>query len=63
MIAPGTTHNKETFYDYLLFVGLDENEAAKTLNRIAKQKGKREDLLLFQYYLEGKNWKHLFECE
>lgn len=63
MSAPGTTHNKETFYDYLLFVGLDEDGAAKILNRIAKLKGKREDLLLFQYYLEGKNWKHLYEVE
>lgn len=54
MNAPGAMHNKETFRDYLLFVGFHEAEIDTITERLIEQKGYKEDFLLFRDYLETK---------
>ena len=50
----GAMHNKETFRDYLLFVGFDEIRADETINRLARENGNRRDFSMFRQYLENK---------
>lgn len=65
MIAPGGTHNKETFYDYLLFVGLNEDEAAGISERIRNQSATPGDYSYFYSYIRGKKsiYEHLMEID
>lgn len=46
-----TLHNQETFIDYLLFIGYTPEEIERIGNRIAAQKGTKEDYELFYEYI------------
>lgn len=48
------THNKETFRDYLQFVGYTAGEVESVTNRLGEQRATKDDFLLFREYLENK---------
>ena len=50
----GAIHNKDTFIEWLLFVGYTPKEIERIGNRIGAQKGTKEDYNLFFEYLETK---------
>lgn len=50
----GALHNKDTFRDWLQFVGYTPKEIESIGTRIGAQKGTKEDYLLFWEYLETK---------
>lgn len=54
-------HNKETFREYLQFVGYSGAQVEKISGRFIKQQANKEDWLLFQQYLAGLDMKHLYD--
>ena len=58
LTTPGTMHDKETFREYLQFIGIDKKEAAQIGKRIGAQAGTPNDYLYFGKYLEGKRQLH-----
>lgn len=54
-------HNKETFREYLAFVGYSEAQVEEIAGRLIQQEPTQEDYLLFQQYIAGKEFKHLYD--
>lgn len=54
-------HNKETFRDYLQFVGYSGAQVEEIAERFIRQQAKKEDWQLYQLFLAGKDWKHLYD--
>lgn len=57
--TPGIMHDKETFSEYLVFVGFDEGAAQKTVNRLIACKGTRTDYSYFWDYIDGNS--HIYK--
>lgn len=59
----GAMHNKDTFRDWLLFVGYAPKEVENIGNRIGAQRGTKEDYNLFFEYLATKEdlLEHLYD--
>lgn len=57
-------HNKETFTEYLQFVGFTEHEAKTLVLRIIARKASAKDVVLLFEYLDGKRslQEHLNDC-
>lgn len=47
-------HQQETFRDYLKSIGFRESGASEVMERLAHNRGDREDHILLQEYLTGK---------
>ena len=47
-------HNKETFAEYLAFVGFTEDGAKKLISHIIDRKASAEEIILLYEYLNGK---------
>lgn len=47
-------HQQETFHDYLKSIGFRESGASEVMERLAHNRGDREDHILLQEYLTGK---------
>lgn len=58
LTTPVTMHDKETFREYLQFIGIDKKEAAQISKRLRIQEGTRSDYQYFENYLEGKRQLH-----
>lgn len=62
LTTPGDTmHDKETFRDWLLFVGYTPIEMEQITKRLREQKGTYNDHALYDEYLETKDLKHLYD--
>lgn len=54
-------HNKETFQEYLTLVGYSRPQGEEIAKRFIQQEPRQEDILLFQQYIAGKEFKHLYD--
>lgn len=54
-------HNKETFREYLKFVGYNEAQVEAIGERFIGQQANKRDYLLFQQYIYGKEFKNLYD--
>lgn len=62
LTTPGDTmHDKETFREYLQFIGYSSRQVEEIAGRLIQQEPHQEDYLLFQQYIAGKEFKHLYD--